>query len=523
MKKETYDQIIKTSLISSIIILFSLKISFFLIPLQNLELVNFILNIILQIIIVSVLIARIFIYKGIMRQLFPLSIAGLFFSITELILLSINELINISSFDILNHHWLISTDILLLFLAISIILKATNKYVKTILSILSIIKEISTICYGIIFMVISEIQYNYFFVIFLGLLNILIIIIISNESKLTLYNYNKLKKVINSTKLEERKIEKIAVIIPAYNEEKLIFKTLKSIPAIVTNIYVVNDGSKDETARIVLDHSKNHDTRIKLVNHETNHGVGSAIITGYQAAYEDNCDIFVVIGADAQMEMSDLPLYIQTIKRNQGDYIKGNRFIYGKMFEEGNALKNMPKLRILGNIILSFITKVASGYKEIFDSQMGYTSLHRDYLHVSKWKRARKGYGYPGDWLARFHVKDIRVVDVPTRAIYLKDEKQTQIKVKKFLIYTSWTMLKAYLHRIYHEYLKFTRLRNKKIIPLFCLTISLISFPCFITFLFIQPLSSLYFVIIGLLLFLFFIITDVSFDTLSLGKNAELF
>lgn len=511
------------SLFFSTIILFSLKIAFLLIPLQNFEIVNFVLNIILQIIFVSVLVVRIFIYKGIIRHLFPLSIAGLFFSITEIILLSINEFNSITSFGILTHHWLISTDILLLFLAISIILKSTNKYVKTILSILSIIKEISTICYGIIFMVKSEIQYNYFFVILLGLLNILIIVIISNESKLTLYNYNKLKNVINTTKLEERKIDKIAVIIPAYNEEKLIFKTLKSIPAIVTDIYVVNDGSKDETARIVLDHSENNDTRVKLVNHDANHGVGSAIITGYQAAYEDNCDIFVVIGADAQMEMSDLHLYIQTIKRNQGDYVKGNRFIYGKMFEEGNALKNMPKIRIFGNIVLSFITKVATGYKEIFDSQMGYTSLHRDYLHSINWKRARKGYGYPGDWLARFHVKDIRVVDVPTRAIYLPGERQSQIKIKKFFVYTSWTMIKAYLHRIYHEYLKFTRLRNKKIIPLFWLIISLISFPCFIAFLFVQPLSSLYFVAIGLLMFLFFIITDVSFDTLSIGKDTELF
>ena len=511
------------SLISSIFILFSLKIAFFLIPLQNFELTNFILIIILQIIVISVLVVRIFIYKGIMRQLFPLSIVGLFFSISEIILLSINEFNSITSFGILNHHWLISTDILLLFLAMIFILKVTNKFVKAFMSILSIIKGISTICYGIIFMVTSEIQYNYFFMILLALQNILIIIIISNESKLALYNCNKLKNVIISTKLEERKIEKIAVIIPAYNEEKLIIRTLKSIPTIVTNIYVVNDGSKDKTAQIVLEHSENHDPRVKLVNQDSNHGVGSAIITGYQAAYEDNCDIFIVIGADAQMEMSDLPLYIQTIKSNQGDYVKGNRFIYGNMFEEGNALKNMPKLRIFGNIILSFITKVATGYKEIFDSQMGYTSLHRDYLLLINWKRARKGYGYPGDWLARFHVKNIRVVDVPTRAIYLKDEKQTQIKVKKFLIYTSWTMLKAYLHRIYHEYFKFTRLRNKKLIPLFYLTLSLISFPCFITFLFIQPVSSLYFVVIGLLLFLFFVITDVSFDTLSSGKKTELF
>jgi len=365
--------------------------------------------------------------------------------------------------------------------------------------------------------------YNYFFMILIGLQNIAIIIVLSNESKLRLYNYNKLKNLKESTDLEERKIEKIAVIIPAFNEEKLILRTLKPIPKIVTDVYVVDDCSKDNTGKIVAEYSKNVDPRVKLVTHEINGGVGQAIMTGYHAAYDDNCDIFIVIGGDAQMEMSDLPHYIEAIKDNKGDYIKGNRFIYGRMFEEGNALKNMPKLRIFGNIVLSIITKIATGYKEIFDSQMGYTSLHRDYFTLINWSKARKRYGYPGDWLARFHVKDIRVVDVPTRAIYLPEERQTQIKVKKFLVYTSWTMLKAYLHRIYHEYLKFTRLRNKRIIPLLYLKLSLLAFPCFIAFLFIQPIVSVYFVILGLLFFVYFVMADVSFDTLSKGKNTELF
>ncbi|MHA1435569.1 MAG: glycosyltransferase family 2 protein, partial [Candidatus Heimdallarchaeota archaeon] len=203
-----------------------------------------------------------------------------------------------------------------------------------------------------------DLRYNSFFMILTGIMNTIILILISNEYKIRLYNYNKLKNLKESTELEERKIERVAVIIPAFNEEKLILRTLKPIPKIITDIYVVDDGSKDHTGDIVAEYSENVDSRVKLVIHEVNSGVGSAIMTGYQAAYDDNCDIFIVIGGDAQMEMADLPHYIEAIKDNKGDYIKGNRFIYGRMFEEGNALKNMPKLRIFGNIVLSFITLI---------------------------------------------------------------------------------------------------------------------------------------------------------------------
>ncbi len=448
LDKKTFDQIIKIILIFSIILLFSLKITFFLISLPNLEIINFVFITSLQATIFFILIVRIFIYKGIARQLFPLSLAGLVFSLIEITLYAINEFVSISGYPpMMRRSWLVNTSFLFMFLTIIIILKSSHKYFRYIMSVLAVSKEIGTICMGIIFMTNStDLRYNSFFMILTGIMNTIILILISNEYKIRLYNYNKLKNLKESTELEERKIERVAVIIPAFNEEKLILRTLKPIPKIITDIYVVDDGSKDHTGDIVAEYSENVDSRVKLVTHEVNSGVGSAIMTGYQAAYDDNCDIFIVIGGDAQMEMADLPHYIEAIKDNKGDYIKGNRFIYGRMFEEGNALKNMPKLRIFGNIVLSFITKVATGYKEIFDSQMGYTSLHRDSFPLIDWSKARKRYGYPGDWLARFHAKDIRVVDVPTRAIYLPDERQTQIKVKKFLVYTSWTMLKAYLH-----------------------------------------------------------------------------
>jgi len=258
----------------------------------------------------------------------------------------------------------------------------------------------------------------------------------------------------------------VAMIIPAHNEERLILNTLSGIPQYIKRVYVVNDGSTDRTADIVREFSKNNDPRIELIDHTVNKGVGAAIITGYFEAYKNNYDCFVVVGADAQMEMNDLSTILKPIIEGEAEYVKGNRFIYRTKFAEGNAWREMPKLRILGNILLSIITIIGSGYVKIFDSQMGYTAIHKDVIPLINWNKARQGYGYPGDWLCRFHTVGIRVKDAPTRTIYLKNERQTQIKVKKFLFYTSWVMLKAYIFRLKKEYFFSRKFMVSKVIVL---------------------------------------------------------
>ncbi|MFX1265869.1 MAG: hypothetical protein ACFFH0_10855, partial [Promethearchaeota archaeon] len=119
----------------------------------------------------------------------------------------------------------------------------------------------------------------------------------------------------------------------------------------------------------------------------------------------------------------------------------------------GNAWREMPARRILGNVSVSILTKVASGYYHIHDSQMGYTALHRRVFPLVDWEKARKGYGYPAEWLMRFHSKGVRVQDVPVRAIYLKNERQTQIRVRRFLFYMMGILVKGGLERINREYL----------------------------------------------------------------------
>jgi glycosyltransferase involved in cell wall biosynthesis len=246
---------------------------------------------------------------------------------------------------------------------------------------------------------------------------------------------------------------KIAVVVPAKNEERLIGRTIWPVPEAVDTIYVIDDGSQDRTAEVVLHYAK-EDPRIRLIHHRTNKGVGAAIITGYRQAYKDGHDVFVVVGGDAQMDWGDLNNLLKPIADNVADYTKGNRFIYGRSKDSpGNAWREMPTRRILGNVTLSILTKLASGYYHINDSQMGYTALHKRAFQRIEWNKARKGYGYPAEWLMRFHSKGIRVVDVPVRAIYLEDERQTQIRVRKFVFYMTGTMFKGWMARIYREYM----------------------------------------------------------------------
>ncbi|MFX1283994.1 MAG: glycosyltransferase [Promethearchaeota archaeon] len=312
----------------------------------------------------------------------------------------------------------------------------------------------------------------------------------------------------------------VAMVIPAHNEEKLIQRTLSNIPKLVQKIYVVNDASTDSTSTKVKE-MMSRDHRISLINHFENKGVGGAIISGYINAYEDGYDIFVVIGGDAQMEMEDLQSLIQPIVKREADYTKGNRFIYKNPSLKGNAFREMPKLRIIGNILCSIITIIASGRIGLFDSQMGYTAIHRNVIPLIDWTKARQGYGYPGDWLCRLDVAGIRIQDVPTKAIYFKNERQTQIKVMSFLVFTSYLMLKAYLWRIYHEYFNGISLNKRNAIVLSWLFATIL-FTIRTALSFIQGFDDfLLWGILGMQTGLYFILSDLTNNDRSIPINGN--
>ncbi|MBS3151256.1 glycosyltransferase family 2 protein [Candidatus Woesearchaeota archaeon] len=240
---------------------------------------------------------------------------------------------------------------------------------------------------------------------------------------------------------------KVSLVIPAYNEEKLIVPTLENVPKIIDKVYVVDDASTDNT-HLIVNKLIQKDKRITLLRHQANKGTGNAIITGYKQSSKDGHDIAVVIGGDNQMDLADLNNFLEPIANNEADYTKGNRFLLG-----GNAYTDMPKKRFFGNAILTFMTKFASGYWKIFDTQDGYTAISKRVIDKVDWSRASVGYGYVSDFLILFNVYNIRVKDVPRKAIYLKGERQSQIKIFRYMITVGPRIIKKFFWRINTKYL----------------------------------------------------------------------
>jgi glycosyltransferase involved in cell wall biosynthesis len=240
--------------------------------------------------------------------------------------------------------------------------------------------------------------------------------------------------------------KKISLVIPAYNEERLIRPTLKNAPPTVDKVFVIDDASTDNMAEVVKGCMK-EDKRIELIRHEKNQGVGQGIITGYKRSAEEGYDIAVVIGGDNQMDLKDLPNFLEPLVKGEADYTKGNRFM-----KEGNAFEDMPRIRLLGNTILSLMTKIASGYYKLFDVVDGYTAITRDAIKRVNWDKAWKGYGYVIDFLIRLNAYSLKAKDVPRRAIYISGERQSQIRVWSYIIRVSPLIIRGFFWRLWKKY-----------------------------------------------------------------------
>jgi len=238
---------------------------------------------------------------------------------------------------------------------------------------------------------------------------------------------------------------KVSLVIPAYNEQKLIKSTLENVPKTIDRVYVIDDKSSDKTIEVVEAKAKK-DKKVKLIKHEKNAGPGQAIITGYKQSLKDDYDIAVVVGGDNQMDLKDLDNFLEPIYKEEADYVKGNRWLWPSMGV-------MPKHRFLGNSMLSFMTKIASGYWKIFDTQDGYTAISKKGLKTIDWDRAWKGYGYVSEWLIRMNVYGLRVKDVPRRPIYLKGERQSQINIGKYVLKVLPMLIKGFFWRLKEKYI----------------------------------------------------------------------
>ena len=234
----------------------------------------------------------------------------------------------------------------------------------------------------------------------------------------------------------------VAVVIPAYNEEKLIGATVAGVPHFVDRIFVVDDQSGDGTALAVdgID-----DPRVELIRHDRNQGVGAAIVTGYKRARDEGVDVTAVMAADNQMDPDDLEKLVAPVARGEVDYAKANRLFTGQAWEL------IPRYRYLGNAVLSLLTKVASGYWHVADSQTGYTAISHRYLELLDLDRIYQRYGFPNDMLVHLNVWNARVRDYPSRPIYNVGER-SGIRVHKVVPRISWLLIKGFFWRMREKY-----------------------------------------------------------------------
>ncbi len=208
---------------------------------------------------------------------------------------------------------------------------------------------------------------------------------------------------------------KITAVIPAYKVEKQIAETLARIPDYISEIIVVDDCSPDRTSELV-EQIKAKDSRITLIKHAKNQGVGGAMLTGFKKALEGGTQVIIKIDGDGQMSGYNPRLLVIPLIRGQADYVKGNRF---RDFE---ALKSMPLIRQIGNMGLGFLVKAATGYWHCFDPTNGFFAIRREALEALPLEKVHKSYFFETSMLGELYLIDAVIRDVPYPAIY-GDEK----------------------------------------------------------------------------------------------------
>ena len=268
----------------------------------------------------------------------------------------------------------------------------------------------------------------------------------------------------------------IGVVVPAYNEEGFVGEVIETMPDYVDRMYVVDDCSTDGTweeiqryAKKVNDESSDAEAkpksfsfrgesaepltdggaafadRVVPIQHDENQGVGGALKTGYRRALEDEVDITAVMGGDGQMDPDILDRFLDPIVEGDADYTKGNRLLY-REFREG-----MSRWRFFGNSILTFLTKIASGYWKMMDPQNGYTAISKYALENVGIQNMYEYYGYCNDLLVKLNAKGMRIADVAMPAVY--GDEESSIKYSAYIRKVSKMLLANFLWRLKVKYL----------------------------------------------------------------------
>ena len=239
----------------------------------------------------------------------------------------------------------------------------------------------------------------------------------------------------------------VAVVVPCYNEQTQIEEVLRTLPDFVDRAVVVDDKSTDNTVEVVRKciAADGDATKVVLLQQERNQGQGAAVVRGYREVLDRGFDIAAVMDGDGQMDPEELHLLVAPVARGQADYAKGNRLFYG------GAWETIPHHRYLGNAFLSMLTKIASGYWHVADSQTAYVAVRRRALELIDLDGVYPRFGYPNDMLVRLNVANMRVADVPIRPVYNVGE-QSSMRVRKVVPRMMWLILKRFCWRMLRKH-----------------------------------------------------------------------
>ena len=235
---------------------------------------------------------------------------------------------------------------------------------------------------------------------------------------------------------------KIAVVVPCYRTTEQVLDVLKQIPSIVNTIYCVDDACPDNTGKLIEKECK--DKRVKVLYNDVNLGVGGAMVSGYKQALSDNQDIIIKIDADNQMDPSLIPVFVKPIVNGQADYTKGNRFY------NIESVEGMPIIRVIGNAILSFLSKLSTGYWGLFDPNNGYTAIHAKVLKLIPLDKLSKRYFFESDMLFRLNTLRALVMDIPMKANY--GNEKSNLSIKHSIFEFSFKHVRNFFKRIFYNY-----------------------------------------------------------------------
>jgi len=231
----------------------------------------------------------------------------------------------------------------------------------------------------------------------------------------------------------------VGIVVPAYNEAAHIAFVLDGIPSFVDAVYVVDDKSVDKTRDIIHEWAA-RDSRIHLLTHGSNRGVGAAVVTGYRGCLAEHLDIAVVMAGDNQMDPTELPGLLDPIVEERADYVKGDRT------SRPEDLVGMSSWRRLGNLVLRWLTRIAVGSMRLNDPQNGYTAIRRELLSVLPLTDLFPRYGYCNQLLCWILLCGARWVEVPMPSRYLGEK--SKIRYWRYIPSVSWLLARLLAERI---------------------------------------------------------------------------